>query len=287
MEFRIKKLSVEVQASTSTNIGEFPGSTLRGALIQAMVYRNCESLRYGKCDTCKDIDCPLKSCFMNEPVNSGHLETNPIIINTDFVRGRTQADRVKFSISLCGDDTSILAKEFKRILESGLFLGTPKTEFALTSLSEDNSVVDLSILDKVYDEYKDSTVRISIKTPFITNNKDSLAVNPTKVIRALTTRTTAMVRTLGIDYRVPYQQVLEDMEGLELIDHKVQKVSIQRKSTHHTKYQLLHGEIGEIVMQGDFSHIYPFLVIASQLSIGKECTMGFGEFDWEVLDKHE
>lgn len=51
MEFNIKKLSVEMQASTPTSIGEFPGSTLRGALIQAMVYRNCESLRYGKCNT--------------------------------------------------------------------------------------------------------------------------------------------------------------------------------------------------------------------------------------------
>lgn len=283
MVFETTTLTVEMKSKTPTNIGEFPGSSIRGALINAMVYRNCESLRYGRCDICNDVDCPLKHCFMNKPSNAGYLETNPIFINTDFVPGRNFSDTLNFSITLCGSGNEAIVKEMKRVLESWLMVGTPKKEFSLVNLTESNTTIDLSMLDKEYPEYNSCKVRIKLSTPLITNNKVSVEASPAKLIKALTTRVTAMVRTLGIEYHVPFEQAISDMGSLEVISKDIKRVDIQRKSTHHSKYQLLHGEIGEVEFSGDFSHIYPFLVIASQLSIGKECTMGFGKFSWEVL----
>lgn len=283
MGISITIINAEMQSTNQTNIGEFPGSALRGALIQSMVYRNCESLRYGHCDKCKDTDCPLRNTFVSNAGGENHLEANPIIVNTDFVPDRTLSDRAKFSVILCGDNAKSLKNEITDILNDGIYLGSPKTKFSLTSLSEESDEVDLSILDKTYSEYSNTKIKIEFITPFLSKNKIKSIDNTEKFTRTITTRVTSMVRGLGIDYRVPYQNIIDNADVIKSVQSNLRKVSIQRKSTRTHKYQLLHGEIGEMVLEGDFSHIYPFIEIASKLSIGKECTMGFGQFKWEVL----
>ena len=284
MKFNTSTIVVEMKSETPAYIGEFPGSAIRGALMQSIIYRHCESLRYGQCDTCNFSDCIMKQCFKAKVPSVGHLETNPIIINTDFVKGREYADTLNFSIVLCGDNAIAQKGELMKILNTGMFIGSPKVEFKIASTTETNMLVNLDTLAQEYQEYKNSTIRIHLKTPFVSKNKVALVDKPQKFIRALTTRVTSMVISLGIDFHVPYEQVIETMDNISLTESNIERVDIQRKSTNHGKYQLVHGEIGDFILQGDFSHIYPFLVIASQLSIGKECTMGFGEFSWEVLN---
>lgn len=283
MKFNTSTIAVEMKSETPAHIGEFPGSAIRGALMQSIIYRNCESLRYGQCDTCNFSDCLMKQCFKAKVPSIGHLETNPIIIHTDFVKGREYADTLNFSIVLCGDNAIAQKGELMKILNMGMFIGSPKVEFKVASTTETNMLVNLDTLAQEYQEYKNSTIRIHLKTPFVSKNKVALVDKPQKFIRALTTRVTSMVISLGIDFHVPYEQVIETMDNISLTESNIERVDIQRKSTNHGKYQLVHGEIGDFTLQGDFSHIYPFLVIASQLSIGKECTMGFGQFSWEVL----
>lgn len=282
MNINYVTLNVEIKSEISGNIGEFPGSAIRGALMQSIVYRHCESLRYGQCDTCKFTDCIMKKCFKCD-LNT-HLSTNPVVINTDYVPGRDYSNTLNFSIVLLGESAISMVSEIKKIVEAGMFIGSPKVEFKATSVTSESGIIDLSILDKEYSEYKDTTFKIKLLTPYISNGKTSIKDRPQKFIKGLTIRVTALVTTLGIDYHVPYELILDVMNTIELVDADISKASIQRKSTNHGKYQLLHGEVGEFTLHGDFSHIYPFLEVASKLSIGKECTMGFGKFSWEVVN---
>ena len=140
---------------------------------------------------------------MNKPSNAGYLETSPIFVSTDFVPGRDCSDTLNFSITLCGSGNEDIVKEVKRVLEGWLMVGSPKKEFSLVNLTESNTTIDLSMLDKEYPEYNSCKVRIKLSTPLITNNKVSVEASPTKLITALTTRVTAMDRTLGLEYLVP------------------------------------------------------------------------------------
>lgn len=275
------KITATMKSSTPGNIGEFPGSAIRGALMQSLVYRHCESLKYGQCDTCKFTDCIMKYCF--KPDLSNQLATNPIVLNTSYVPGRSISDTLTFSIILYGDFATKISSEIKKILNTGMFIGSPKIEFRAESIIEETDSIDLSILDKCYNEYNNSAFKIKLITPYVSKGKTPIKDRPQKFLKGLTIRVTSIVNILGIDYHVPYEAILDIMETISISDVKLNKVSIQRKSTNHGKYQLVHGEIGEFTLHGDFSKIYPFLVIASKLSIGKECTMGFGEFSWEEV----
>ena len=282
MNIPYTKITVTMKSDVQGNIGEFPGSAIRGALMQSLVYRHCESLKYGQCDICKSTDCIMKYCF--KPDLSGQLATNPIVLNTDYIPCRTMSDTLNFSIMLYGDTTQKMSSEIKKILNAGMFMGSPKVEFKAESVLEESSTIDLSILDKCYDEYSNSAFKIKLITPYVSKGKTPIKDRPQKFIKGLTIRVTSIVNILGIDYHVPYESILDVMNTISISDIKLNRASIQRKSTNHGKYQLVHGEIGEFTLHGDFSKIYPFLVIASKLSIGKECTMGFGQFSWEEVN---
>ena len=281
------KIEAEMVSETPGNIGEFPGSAIRGAIINCLVQRNCESLRYGQCDKCKVSECKLKGSFMVKQTKAENLGINPVVIGTDYIPGRGKADRFRFSITLFGEEAIGFKSDIEEIVKRGIFIGSPRVEFRASNIKEIHESIHLETLDNIYDEYKDARVKINIETPYITRNKKSLTEEPEKFIKSLTTRVTGLVIALGIDYRVPYSNVLEDISKIKIETKNTSKISIKRKSTHAHKYQLIHGEMGELIISGDLSRIYPFLMIASKLSVGKECTMGFGRFKWEEIEKHE
>ena len=75
--------------------------------------------------------------------------------------------------------------------------------------------------------------------------------------------------------------MLSECDKIKISDMEVRFNKYGRHSTRDNKDHNLRGQNGYITITGDLSNIINMIKIASQLNIGKSCTMGFGKFHIE------
>ena len=273
---KINKVTLNIQLKTAetVNLGMWQGAKIRSAIIAAVARRYCDSPRYSECDICKVETCMNKYLFHYKQDKQARMASNPIIVECEFNNEEVWADEFSIKIHLFNPATEY-QDDIVEILEQGIYLGTPKIRFQAIEIIEETKVLDISIIDEKSDK-TDSLIEINFETPFVTNGKSG--VTHQQIIRSCTTRVTSMVNTVGVDYRVPYEKAIEAANKIQLVKVEFNPTVNSKQSTRTNRYDYINGVTGKMVLRGDFSDIYHFLEIASELNIGKECTMGFGKF---------
>lgn len=271
---------VEMTSEKKVNLGVWQGAKIRSALNSAIARRYCDNIQYEKCDTCNIDTCMNKYMFMFKPDRKARMQSNPIILDCPFNDTEEVSDQFNFKIHMFSPATNY-AEDLVDILNHGVYLGNPRVKFSAVNITPTIETIDLDILENDASDKKDVTIEITFETPFITNAKSG--VTPQQIIRNCTTRITSMVNTVGIDYRVPYEDVNEAASQIQFTECSFDNKYYGKQSSRKSKYCMLHGTVGSIKLHGDFSKIYNFLEIASKLNIGKQCTMGFGKFSVRVV----
>ena len=273
---KINKVTLNIQLKTAetVNLGMWQGAKIRSAIIAAVARRYCDSIRYAKCDTCNIDTCMNKYLFHLKQDKKARMSANPIIVECDFNADAVKDDTLNLKIHLFEPATEY-KDDIIEIMESGIYLGQPMVKFQALEIKEETKVLDISVIDEKSDK-TDSLIEINFETPFVTNGKSG--VTHQQIIRSCTTRITSMVNTVGIDYKVPYEKAIEAADKLQLVKAEFNSTMNSKKSTRTNRFDAIHGVTGKMLVKGDFSDIYHFLEIASELNIGKECTMGFGKF---------
>ena len=295
MEIKTAKINVKLEADEFANIGSWDGSKLRGAIIQSVIDSNkCN----GDCEHCSK-ECLVNKVFEYKKENIASLVANPYIINGKFEDNVTR--KLKFSIVLFGHATE-LADYVVKLLNS-LKVNTVdgnQVTFNIVDYSIENSVINTDNLDRVHEEMTNSAVRIVFDTPYVTKAKqwsidaktgekylNYRGVSVESFIRNCTSRVTSMYNAVLDGKHFDYETYLNELDKLEIVDSNIRQKKFSRHSSRTNRDQVRNGDTGNFVLAGDLSKVYELIKFASNLNIGKSCTMGFGKFHVEEVNMHD
>ncbi len=281
MEIKRLRLKFTLQSDNKVSTDMWHGSQLRGAIKQALVVQNCTNMRVGECDRCKKCSCTSKLLFDTVGAKATKLITNPVTITAEFSDKDIVTDTINFTISLYGDSAIGTKDTLIDAIGKRLYLGRERTKFNVVSISEQLDTFDLSVLDAP--GKKLNTINIVFDTPYINKLLQSKGVSKFKsdsLMRAITTRITSMVNTMGLDYTVKFRDLIDNADSFE-IKLNLKSAIYKRVSRRTMRNQHIKAYTGNIQLSGDISKIYNYLKLAEFLGIGKECTMGFGRIHIE------
>lgn len=275
-------LKTKLKSSNTVSLGVWQGAKIRSALISAIARRYCENLRYEACNECNNTTCMNKYVFYFKQDDKARMATNPIIINTEFSDYEVEADNIDIEIKLFYPATEYV-DDIVDILESGIYIGVPQVKFNAEpgSVVQVDKTFNIKDLESRYTS-KESTFEVKFETPMLT--KSLSGVTPQQFIKNCTTRITSMVNTLGFDYQVQHELVNEAARNISIIDANIKDAYYSKMSTRTNRFQKIHGYTGTMKIRGDFSDIYPYMKMASEFNIGKQCTMGFGKFSIQEVE---
>lgn len=285
MEIRKVTLDITLKTDKPVNLGVWQGAKIRSALISAIARMYCDSLRYGQCDNCRIETCMNKYLFYFKQDRSARMASNPIIIDTMFNEDMIISNEISFKIHVFEPAIDYI-EDIIEVLERGVYLGSPSVRFKADngSINQTEYSFNLADLDEVDDSKSDTIIEINIDTPMLTNSLSG--VTPQQIIKNCTTRITSMVNTVGLDYTVQHEIVNEAAKSIKLVKADLKIAENGKMSTRKNKYSKMVGYTGKLVISGDFRNIYPYLKLASNLNIGKQCSMGFGRISIGE-DKHD
>lgn len=275
-------LDIKMKSEKQVSLGVWQGAKIRSALNFAVARRFCDNLEFGKCDTCNIGTCMNKYLFNFKSDKRARMESQPIIVDCDFNDSEVISDTFNIQIHLFYPATEYL-DDMLDILKQGVYLGNPMVKFIAEDIQQSDTEIDLDVLKSDAQDMTNTTLDITFETPFITNGKSG--VTSQQIIRSCTTRITSMVNTVGVNYTVTYEGANNAASQIELVKCNFSTKHYGKMSSRKSKYSTIHGVVGTMRLHGDFSKIYNYLNIASELNIGKECTMGFGKFTVKVVEQ--
>lgn len=276
MDIKRAIISIDMQATNPTTISAWTGSMLRGAIKSAIAYENCKSLRYGDCNRCKHMDCPNKLLFDRKEQGNAKVQANLVVINSDFLESPKVTDKFSFQIELYGDSGAEI-RLLTDALTHGVYMGEPRVKWQATNFTVNTDKIELPDFRDQHE--KDGHCKIVIKTPIV--SKHMVNFDIMKFIQMCTLRITGIVNSAGIDYHVPFVELKDAAKDSKLTNIKLASNKYRRKSSVKNRIDNVTGVCGEFEIVGNVATLIPFINIASQLGIGKECTMSLGKFNVE------
>ena len=288
MKLNELRINVSLKSDKPTDLGNWCGSQIRGALKNGIAMRCCTSLCYNGCSNCRKLGCVSKKLFDSKPtitsksiVNHASHFSNPIIVESEFSDTAVESDTIRITIRLFGSEAIEQKDILMDIMKDGLFTGYPRVKFVATDISETTHEYDLDMLGDKDASANNKKFKLVFDTPYIKRSKHDFSSD--QLIRAVTSRVTSIVNGVGLDYEVPFREAFKDAESINIEDVDTKDVYYGRHSTHKKRSEVIHGLTGSITMSGSFVNSMNFFKMCEKLGLGAECTFGFGRFHLEEV----
>lgn len=119
-----------------------------------------------------------------------------------------------------------------------------------------------------------------IRSPLVVRSGSRLQTAPASIFKSVLNRVSSMAFWqrfhLNADWRTLHQTIDELRFDLrELRVHRWQRYSIRQGDRPIP----MHGHLGAVRVEGDLSHLAPFLLLAETCNTGSHASLGFGWFD--------
>lgn len=278
------KLDIVLKSEKPVILNNWTSSSIRGALSNRMMHRYCK-IRDNDCSKCDNFNtCTVSVLFNAEKHQDNRMLSNPIIINS-FCKENTISDTINMQLILFGKGIMFLQHIILELVE-GIYINSAgkKVLFKLDDISYTDSeeqVLNAGILCSLHtSSVKDINIGnklvIDFKSP-VRLKESFIKLEFKDFMRAVLIRLKSVYNTAGVDYVIPYNELLEASAEVKLDKRNIYLKNIIRASKSNGKNEVP-VLVGSLVYSGDFDRFIPYILLAQDFNIGKWCTMGLGNF---------
>lgn len=278
------KVDITLKSEKAVILNNWTSSSIRGALSNRMMHRYCK-IKDNDCSKCSNFKtCAVSTLFNAEKHQDNKLISNPIIINS-FCNDNTISDTINMQLVLFGNGIMFLQHIILE-LSDGIYINSAgeKVLFKLDSIKYTDSkenMLDNGILCNLHmSSVKDISIKDRLVVEFNTpvRLKDSFTKLEFKdFMRAVLIRLKAVYNTAGIEYEIPYNELLDSCCSIKLEKRNIRFKKAIRASKSRGKNEVP-VLTGKLVYSGNLDKFIPYLALAQDFNIGKWCTMGLGKF---------
>ncbi len=285
--FFIQYLPIEVSlvSMEASVLPEFLGSTLRGAIGQAL-HTNADAYRY--------LFNNRSYSKNKQDIVNPYMIVPPICETTTWHKGET----LRFEVLLFGEAIRIAQDLIQALVGSTLSLGVSRHPFAFIKARHK---VDQRILwenNRFYPSAARSVtlpyfsldavrqVRIRTCSPLRIRRNGLLleTIDFPTVMRNIAHRIEALALSYGgwVDTDV-INHLQKDSETIVVIDSSLKRKEVERYSSRINGKMDFSGLMGKIQFEGDLTPFVPWLYAAQVLHIGRNTTFGMGGIEVEFI----
>lgn len=278
------KVDIKLKSEKPAILNSWTSSSLRGALSNRLMHRYCK-LKDNDCSKCSNFKtCTVSVLFNAEKHQDNRMVSNPIIINS-FCKENTISDTIDMQLVLFGKGIMFLQHIILELVE-GIYINSAgeKVLFKLEDIKytdSDERVLDNGILCSLHTSgVKDMNVGnkliVDFKTP-VRLKESFIKLEFKEFMRAVLIRLKSVYNTAGVNYEIPYNELLESCADIKLEKRNIHYKNVIRASKSNGKNEVP-ALIGNLVYSGNFDKFIPYILLAQDFNIGKWCTMGLGNF---------
>lgn len=309
--FYFTKYKFYIKFIEEVNLPEYKGSTLRGGSGYILKEIVC-TLKYNQCDECLiKKQCPYSYLFLTPIQNNSKMmkkykeAPHPFVIEPDFdlKTNYKKIEILNFNILLIGKAAEYLpylVLSYYKLVEKGI--GKEKAKYELikvTFLNNGNEIEIYNNKEKKLkninaSDFKFKTLNYKniskIKLKFITptrlkyNNKITSNIEFHIIIRNLLRRISALSYFHCDKYfDVDYKNIIENSKNIKLISSNIKWYDWSRYSTRQKSKMHFGGFIGEAWYEGPLEQFIDYLLLGSEIHIGKNSTFGLGKYEVELI----
>lgn len=317
MTLKIYKFNITIELNEKAKMPEYKGSMFRGAF--GSVFR--QTVCVTKLDTCEDCllkeQCSYFKIFETE-IKDHPIEflkgvkkiPHPFIINPPLDKRRyyNKGDQLQIELVIFGEYIKLVPYfiySFIKMGEKGITYKRNKfSVLKVVNMLNDgsNRLIYSSSDSKIKNEYEALNLNLAdhekkevdkivldFKSPFRIQSKGNLIhdrndITPEIILNNLLRRIEVLFKLFGdgFDDRKNY---LDYAEEISVKSNKLDFIRIMRYSNRQKSKVPLSGFLGEIILSGNLTEIYPLLKIGSYLNIGKNTVFGLGKYEI-LMDIH-
>ncbi len=305
------RFSIQLSVLTSLSLPSYKGATLRGGFGHALKKIACVHAHTKTvCDSCQHPDCCVYGyLFETPPPNDTTMMRkytavpHPFILEPPLIKKSLfhPTDTITFGLILIGKAIGYLPYfiyAFEELGKRGLGRDGGRFEVKSVHGGDQNEQVIYRGEEKVL---KNTVAQISAQDFFNRENPFSETVTlrfltPARIVYedqlSKTVPFHLIFRTLirrlsllsyfhsgGDSSEVDFKGLIKKAESVQVVVSDLKWYDWERYSGRQQTRMKMGGWIGEVTYRGDFSELYPYLLMGVDLHVGKGTSFGLGQYE--------